>query len=454
MRTYIIVALLLGGTLFTLNSVVTDGETSVSEKPAYKVMVLGFDGVDPEFLEYLIEEGRLPNFARLFREGAYAPCQSFKPTKSVVIWTSIATGKRMEKHGIIDWMLLSEDKRERVLATGNVRRTEAMWNIASAAGNSVQILNWWATWPTEVVVGEMVSNHYPKPKGDTLADVTYPMSLVEELAPLRVITREEVESLLQASGIPAYAPEIIEATFRPTDNFTRQFRASAGHFVEDLLIERTAHHLLQSRGQADLFGIIFRNIDIYSHFLWRFVDRRLAEHTFQELMEDEVPLSPEVERAMNEAYARVLEPVYVHEDRRLGRLMEKAGPDTVVIVVSDHGFQFRPYGFYHYGLDAGGGTLAPPGVIFLWGPPVRAGVRLKAPTVFDVTPTLLYLMGLPVGKDMDGRVLTEAFSPQLLAKRSVEWVASHDTGQRGGKPLPSDIDEDILQELRTLGYVR
>ena len=351
-------------------------------------------------------------------------------------------------------MLLSEDKREKVLATGNVRRTEAMWNIASAAGKSVQILNWWATWPTEAVAGEMVSNHYPKPKGDALEDVTYPMSLVEELAPLRDITRAEAESLLQASGIPVYEPEIVEATFRPTDNFNRQFRASVGHFVEDLLIERTAHHLLESRGQRDLFGVIFRNVDIYSHFLWRFVDRRLAEHTFQELMEDEVPMSPEVERAMNEAYARVLEPVYVHEDRRLGRLMEQAGPDTVVIVVSDHGFQFRPYGFYHYGLDSGGGTLAPPGVIFLWGPPIRAGGRLNAPTVFDVTPTLLYLMGLSIGKDMDGRVLTEALTPQLLAERPLDWVASHDTGDRGGEPRPSSIDQDILKELRTLGYVR
>jgi hypothetical protein len=55
---------------------------------------------------------------------------------------------------------------------------------------------------------------------------------------------------------------------------------------------------------------------------------------------------------------------------------------------------------------------------------------------------------------MDGRVLTEAFDSQLLADRSVEWVATHDTGKRGGKPLPSAIDDDILDELKTLGYVQ
>ncbi len=422
--------------------------------PAYKVMVLGFDGLDPEFLETLISQGKLPHFERLLREGAYAPCLTFKPTKSVVIWTSIATGKRMEKHGIVDWMLLTGDRREKVLATGNVRRTEAMWNIASSAGRDVQIVNWWATWPAEPVRGEMVSNHYPKAKGNTLDEVTYPPELVAELEPYSSIEREIVRQQIANAGIPVYAPEVAESTFRPSDNFRREFRASAGHFVEDLLVEWVAHHLLETRGQRDLFGIIFRNADIFSHFLWRFIDRRTAERVFRLLMVDKVPLTPELETTMNQAYARVLESVYVHEDRRLGRLLERAGPETVVIVVSDHGFQFRPYGFYHYGLDAGGGTLAPPGVIFLWGEPIRRGARLRTPTVFDVTPTVLYLLGLPVGEDMDGRVLTEAIVPKVLAERNIAWVATHDTGTRGGEPRPSPIDDDILEELQRLGYVR
>jgi hypothetical protein len=63
-------------------------------------------------------------------------------------------------------------------------------------------------------------------------------------------------------------------------------------------------------------------------------------------------------------------------------------------------------------------------------------------------------MGLPVGRDMDGRVLTEALIPQYLKERSIAWVDSHDTGTRGGEPRMSPINDDILEELRTLGYVR
>jgi hypothetical protein len=62
-------------------------------------------------------------------------------------------------------------------------------------------------------------------------------------------------------------------------------------------------------------------------------------------------------------------------------------------------------------------------------------------------------MGLPVGEDMDGRVLVEAISPEVLAARPVEWTPTHDTGTRGGDPRESPVDEEILKELETLGYV-
>ena len=460
-KAFAIAVLSFAAILFYLDVAV---QRAVNRNPSsgssYRVMILGFDGADPEFLSSLMSQGKLPNFQRLFREGAYGPCRTFKPTKSNVVWTSIATGKRMEKHGIIDWMVLSEDGQERLLTTGNQRRTEAVWNIATDAGKSVQIVNWWATWPAEAVDGELVSNHFTKVRRARIEEATYPEALYEELRPLADMEDELVQEEMRSAGIPVYSPGMLEGVFRPSDNFLRRFRASVDLFAEDLLVERVATHLMETRGQRDLFGVIFRNADIFSHFLWRFIDLRLATQVYDLLNERRVPLSPEIEQRMDQAYAAVLESVYVHEDRRLGRFLERAGPDTVVVVVSDHGFQFRNYGFYHYALGPPGArapgsveTLAPPGVVFLWGPPIRAGTELTDPSVFDVTPTILYLMGLPVGRDMDGRVLVEALSPELLATRPVEWTPTHDKGRRGGEPRRSPVDEEILKELETLGYV-
>jgi predicted AlkP superfamily phosphohydrolase/phosphomutase len=428
------------------------GRARTSAPPeSYRVAILGFDGMDPEFLDYFLSQGKLPHFQKLLREGAYAPCQTFKPTKSVVLWTSVATGKRMEKHGIVDWQLLSEDGRK-ILASGQSRRTEALWNIATRAGKSVQILNWWATWPAEPVNGEIVSNHFPRSLHEPLEEATYPPELARELEALGLPDRSAAEDALRRAGIPVYSRALAESSFRPTTPFHARFQTAAGVYNDDWITERSLDHLLRTRGQADLVATLFRTTDVYTHFLWRFIDRRVAEPVYRELREEGKPVTASIESTMDEAYARVLEPVYVHEDERLGRMMSSLGPDTVLVVLSDHGFQFRSYGFNHYD-DGRGGVKAPPGILFLWGPPVRPGARLETPSLFDIAPTALYLMGLPAGRDMDGRVLTEAFLPKRLASVPPRFVPSHDRGSRKGGVRESPVDEEVLRELRSLGYV-
>ena len=133
MKLWLAISAVLIGFVFYLD---LSDERPSTERPSYPVMILGFDGMDPEFLDYFLAQGKLPHFQRLIDEGAYAPCQTFKPTKSVVLWTSVATGKRMEKHGIIDWQLISEDGQRKVLASGHSRRTEALWNIATKGGKA------------------------------------------------------------------------------------------------------------------------------------------------------------------------------------------------------------------------------------------------------------------------------------------------------------------------------
>ena len=425
---------------------------SDEEKSTYRVMLLGFDGMDPHFFEYLLSQGKLPNFQRLIEEGAYGKCQTFKPTKSVVLWTSVATGKRMEKHGIVDWQLLSEDGRNKVLASGHSRRTEALWNVASSNGKSVQVLNWWATWPAEEVLGEIVSNHFPRSLHSDIDSVTHPSKLAAELKALGMPTRKEAEDTLATVGMPVFSRERADSAFLPSPNFRSRFQTAAGVFNDDMITERSLTYLLSNRGQADFVGSLFRTIDVYTHFMWRFIDRRVAQRVYDQLRSMNRPLSAEIAREMKDAYARVLEPVYVNEDRRLGRLMAKISSDTVLVVLSDHGFQFRNYGFNHYD-DGRGGVRAPPGVIFLWGPPVRVGSRLHSPTLFDVAPTVLYLLGLSPGRDMDGRVLTEAFDPTLLVSRPVTWIASHDEGDRSSETIESPVDEDVIRELKALGYI-
>ena len=68
-----------------------------------RVLVLGLDGMDPQTVDLLMSEGKMPHFARLRQDGAYGRFRSQKPLLSPIIWTTIATGRSDEGHGIFDF---------------------------------------------------------------------------------------------------------------------------------------------------------------------------------------------------------------------------------------------------------------------------------------------------------------------------------------------------------------
>jgi len=68
------------------------------------VIVLGFDGMDPRLTEQMMDEGRLPNFARLRDQGSFKPLQSVTPPQSPVAWATFATGLNPGGHGLFDFI--------------------------------------------------------------------------------------------------------------------------------------------------------------------------------------------------------------------------------------------------------------------------------------------------------------------------------------------------------------
>src|SRR4029453_5090674 len=128
-------------------------------KPS-RVMVLGLDGMDPRTVDLLMSEGKMPNFARLRKDGAYAPLMSAEPLLSPVVWTTIATGKGPDQHRIGHFVAVNE-KGDQLPVTSAMRKVKAVWNILSDAGRRVAVLGWWATWPSEKGNGALVSDHFP-----------------------------------------------------------------------------------------------------------------------------------------------------------------------------------------------------------------------------------------------------------------------------------------------------
>lgn len=102
--------------------------------PGRKVVVLGADGMDPRLVERLISEGRLPNFARLQREGGFRPLTTSIPPQSPVAWSNFITGAGPGVHGIFDFIHRDPKKQAEPYWSGNLvvsDKDRKPWKIGS-----------------------------------------------------------------------------------------------------------------------------------------------------------------------------------------------------------------------------------------------------------------------------------------------------------------------------------
>ena len=121
-------------------------------EPVARVLVVGADGLEWNVLRPLLAAGKCKNLRALMERGAYGHLSTFVPTLSPILWTSIATGKTPDQHGIHGFTDADASQ-----YTSSQRRGRALWNIAGEYGLSCNVFGWWITWPVEEVRGTMVS---------------------------------------------------------------------------------------------------------------------------------------------------------------------------------------------------------------------------------------------------------------------------------------------------------
>ena len=110
-------------------------------------------------------------------------------------------------------------------------------------------------------------------------------------------------------------------------------------------------------------------------------------------------------------------------------------------------------------------AAASPGVLVAAGPGIRAGssdpdavseadLELLA-SVFQITPTLLYLRGVPVGRDMAAGPIESLLSETLLADRPVEWIDTHEGFAGPVEPdlLAPEMEGKRMERCNALGYI-
>jgi predicted AlkP superfamily phosphohydrolase/phosphomutase len=405
-----------------------------AEPLARRIVFLGIDGLEWDIAGPMIESGRLPNLARLVSEGAWGELTSLESLESPVIWTSIATGKLPEKHGITGFTAKPGAARDGAIFTADYREARTVWDILGEHGYTVGVVMWLVTWPPEPVNGYLVSDYikYDWRHADAPQATTFPPELASELAGYVVRTDDipdgSVDGFLRG-GVPE--DRELRARVRPLRSAVAVDEAALGIGLR-----------LAREKPVDFFTVYFAGVDVVCHHYW--VD------AFPE--SGPAPSAREIE-----IFGEVVERYYEHADRAVGEFMELADEQTTVIVASDHGHSGpKPRGD---GYVRGIAMHDPTGVLIFWGKDIAPGRELAAPTVLDITPTVLALYGLPVAADMDGRVLKEAIDPgfarshRLASTETYERSHAAETDEPRREPGKSPVDEEARERLRSLGYI-
>ncbi len=441
----VVLAVIAAGVVFHVRRSAPSGDVRITAAPS-RIVIVGIDGLDWSRVNRLADEGRMPNLARMRSEGASGILHSIRPFVSPTIWTSIATGKTEEKHGISGFLVNTANPGDVSPTTSNMRKVKAVWQILSAAERSVGVIGWLVTYPADVVNGYLISSHVtlalsakresraPNQTDDWLSEGIYPRSLWSEVAD-NVYHEEDVgDSIIQSFIATSPDRAMKEEKIRTS--------GLAKFYASDMTSLTLARHFFKTQ-PADFSAVYFRGSDMTSHFFWRFME---PESWKRELSAEAV-----------ETFSPVVERYYALADSLLGEVLELVDSDAIVLLISDHGFAgHRGYRGFEGDVAVGIEMHREDGILFINGPGIKRGERIEGASVLDVTPTVLALAGLPVARDMDGRPLTEAMSRAFLERHPVVYIDSYEVGGAPDgdlTPVESPIDDEIKEMLRSLGYI-
>jgi Tfp pilus assembly protein PilF/predicted AlkP superfamily pyrophosphatase or phosphodiesterase len=414
--------------------------TSSTATAGRPVIFLGLDGADWQLLDDYVSVGAMPNLARLVREGTSGVLDTIRPPLSPLIWTSMMTGVSPLDHGILDFVQFDPKTGAKEPITSSLRRAPAIWNMASSAGKRVATLGLWATYPAEAVNGTIVS------------DRLFTFLFKEDAPPAGVVypadrdgwardALKRAEQSVDEAALRQYLPWLTHDDFRQhaesDDPYAQPVSALRRILIDTRVYDDLARDSLQ-RDRPDLTIVYVEGTDTIGHVFAPFAP----------------PRQPQVSQADYDRYHDVPERYFRYIDDRLGeyrRLAETSG--AVLMLASDHGFLWkdgRPTTLSSNATTTAAKWHRSEGMYVLWGPGIsQTPGHTGRGSVQQVCATLLALLGLPQGRDVEGPPLPGVVTP-VLAR--VDYFAQY---HPPAAPASNGAaaDRDTLAKLKSLGYV-
>ncbi len=353
-----------------------------------RITMIGLEGLSLEFLVPLAKGGKLPNFSWLMENGGSGKLHNFTPNETAVLNASLSTGKFPAKH--------------HVLSQAKYR----LWKMKE----EMEVIPRFILFNQLTKLGFLEVFPYRA--------VTAGRDFWEILEENRIsfLKKDATEALAEVPPSPRAEKLLANIFPNPALQGDAYFRLAEQAFLRDTAYEEEAYEE-KEKLQPQAFYLFLAGLNpVEVHFY-----KYSFPHQFGNIDQESL-----------EKFGRVIENYYGFYDGLLGKYLTGLKEDELLVVFSPHGIEPLPIwkrfaenllgdpsvSAYH--------ELAPDGAIFFYGRSIARGRSVEGIRIVDIVPTLLYYLGLPVGRDMDGIVRSFLFAREFIADNPIIYISSYD----------------------------
>ncbi|NQW03500.1 MAG: alkaline phosphatase family protein [Acidobacteria bacterium] len=387
------------------------------------VRLILLDGAAPSVIRERVAAGGLPNFGYMLDRGALMDLATLKPTQAEPVWTAAATGKYSSRNGVrsravyrtepgevdaVDLLpdycfaygLVYQGYVTEDAASAESVRARTFWDIAGGYGLASGIVRWPLTYPARLDRGYLISDRFHLGSSS-------PLRLADARAGVPTSAVEIARDAFDAAEFPAWTGT---AAAPPAE-----LESDGGLLARWDRVYQEVAFRLESQFAPKVTATRYQGLDALSHIYWNSAEPGQFRRT----------------AASSSARAKVLDDYYGVIDEELGRSRERLGPNDLLMVVSGFGMDRVSLSKRILARILGQPDLtgshedAPDGFLLAYGPKV-VHAELPRGAIVDVAPTVLYYLGLPVGRDMDGFARSDIFVRSYRREHPVAYISTHE----------------------------